>query len=95
MKAQAIEEHLFAEDVHFFNSDEQGNRTGPNNRAGQRSNSGISQLGLHMVNIYIINYLLICQVIVYIYKMSKYSKNCFSQAPRTLSDIFKLLVFVN
>lgn len=34
MKAQAIEEHLFAENVHFFNSDEQGNCTGSNNRAG-------------------------------------------------------------
>lgn len=33
MKAQAIKEHLFAEDVHFFNSDEQRNCTGSNNRA--------------------------------------------------------------
>lgn len=33
MKAQAIKEHLFAEDVHFFKSDEQRNGTGSNNRA--------------------------------------------------------------
>lgn len=33
MKAQAIKEHLLAEDVHFFNSDEQRNCTGSNNRA--------------------------------------------------------------
>lgn len=39
MKAQAVEEHLFAEDVHFFNSDKQGGHAGPNDRAGQRSNS--------------------------------------------------------
>lgn len=46
MKAQAVEEHLFAEDVHFFNSNEQGGHTGPNDRAGQRSNKWISQLHL-------------------------------------------------
>lgn len=53
MKAQAVEEHLFAEDVHFFNSNEQGGHTGPNDRAGQRSNKWISQL--HLDIIYIIN----------------------------------------
>lgn len=55
MKAQAVEEHLFAEDVHFFNCDEQGRHTCPNDRAGQGSNRWISQLGLHPV--IIINYL--------------------------------------
>lgn len=55
MKAQAVEEHLFAEDVHFFNSDKQGGHAGPNDRAGQRSNSPKkkSQLGLRTVIIYL------------------------------------------
>lgn len=38
MKTQTIEKHLFAEDVHFLNSDEEGSHTGPNYSAGQRSN---------------------------------------------------------
>lgn len=38
VKAQAVEKHLFAEDVHFLNSDEQRGHAGPNYRAGQRSN---------------------------------------------------------
>ena len=37
VKAQAVEKHLFAEDVHFLNSDEQRGHAGPNYRAGQRS----------------------------------------------------------
>lgn len=37
MKTQAVEEHLFAENVHFFNSDEQRGHTGPDDRTGQRS----------------------------------------------------------
>lgn len=40
MKAQAIKEHLFAEDVHFFNSDEQRNCTGSNNRAENDQKEG-------------------------------------------------------
>lgn len=34
VEAEAVEEHLFAEDVHFLNSDEQGNHTGANDGAG-------------------------------------------------------------
>ena len=35
--AQAVEEHLFAEDVHFFNIDEHGGHTRSNDGAAQRS----------------------------------------------------------
>lgn len=35
MKAQAVEEHLFAEDVHLLYIDEQGGHAGPNDRAVQ------------------------------------------------------------
>lgn len=44
VEAQAVEEHLFAEHVHFLNSDEQGNCTSPNDGAGPRTNKGISRL---------------------------------------------------
>jgi len=46
MKAQAVKEHLFAEDVHFFNSDEQRGHTGPNDGTRKRS-----------LIIYIMNYI--------------------------------------
>lgn len=35
MKAQTAEEHLFAEDVHFFDSDEKSGHTGSNDRAAR------------------------------------------------------------
>lgn len=38
VEAEAVEEHLFAEDVHFLNSDEQGNHTGANDGAGPSTN---------------------------------------------------------
>lgn len=44
MEAQAIEEHLFAQDVHFLNSDEQGNCTGANDGAGPSTNQWMSRL---------------------------------------------------
>ena len=40
MKAQAVEEHLFAEDVHLLNIDEQGGHTGPDDRAVQIKSGG-------------------------------------------------------
>lgn len=58
MKAQVIKEHLFAEDVHFFNSDEQRNRTGSNNRA-EKSKRIIFWLNLNNINIHISNTFLI------------------------------------
>lgn len=44
MEAEAVEEHLFAEDVHFLNSDEQGNRSGANDGAGPSTNQQVSRL---------------------------------------------------
>lgn len=38
VEAEAIEEHLFAEDVHLLNSDEQGNCAGANDGAGPGTN---------------------------------------------------------
>lgn len=38
MKAQAVEEHLFAHEMHFLNCDEQGGHAASNDRAEQRSN---------------------------------------------------------
>ena len=40
MKAQAVEEHLFAEDVHLLNIDEQGGHTGPDDGAVQIKSGG-------------------------------------------------------
>lgn len=93
MKAQAVEEHFFAEDVHFFNSDEQWGHTGPNDGAGQRSNMWTSQSGLHLGITYIINYVFISshQKIVKSTKCLNTANKCSSQVPRAQSDIFKLL----
>lgn len=44
VEAEAVEEHLFAEDVHFLNSDEQGNRSGANDGAGPSTNQQMSRL---------------------------------------------------
>lgn len=46
MEAEAVEEHLFAEDVHFLNRDEQGNRSGANDGAGPSTNQQVSRLGV-------------------------------------------------
>lgn len=43
MQAEAVEEHLFAEDVHFLNGDEQGNHTGANDGAGPGTNEKVSR----------------------------------------------------
>lgn len=40
VEAEAIEEHLFAEDVHLLDSDEQGNCAGANDGAGAGTNQG-------------------------------------------------------
>lgn len=44
MEAEAVEEHLFAEDVHLLNRDEQGNRTSANDGAGPSTNEWMSRL---------------------------------------------------
>lgn len=44
VEAEAVEEHLFAEDMHFLNSDEQGNRCGANDGAGPSTNQQVSRL---------------------------------------------------
>lgn len=44
VQAEAVEEHLFAEDVHFLNGDEQGNGTGANDGAGTGTNQKVSRL---------------------------------------------------
>lgn len=64
MEAEAVEEHLFAEDVHFLNSDEQGNRSGANDGAGPSTNQQVTtgsylfhQVGINLL----ICGLLLCQ----------------------------------
>ena len=54
MKAQAVEEHLFAEEVHFFNIHEQRGYAGANNRAEKDKTGGRERDHLHNQSFFVV-----------------------------------------